>query len=50
MTQNTIVAISAFVGLFALMAIRVPIGIGMAIAVFYGPGILTGIISGAVAF
>ena len=24
--------------------------IGMAIAVFYGPGILTGIISGAVAF
>jgi C4-dicarboxylate transporter DctM subunit len=42
MTQNTIVAISAFVGLFALMAVRVPIGIGMAIAGVAGYWYLSG--------
>lgn len=42
MTQNTLVAISAFVGLFALMAVRVPIGIGMAIMGVAGYWYLSG--------
>jgi C4-dicarboxylate transporter DctM subunit len=42
MTQNTIVAISAFVGLFALMAVRIPIGIGMAVMGVAGYWYLSG--------
>ena len=43
-------AVGLGIGIVQQSIMAVVVGIGMAIAVFYGPGILTGIISGAVAF
>jgi len=41
-------AVGLGIGIVQQSVMAVVVGIGMAIAVFYGPGILTGIISGAV--
>ena len=45
-----LLAVGLGIGIVQQSIMAVVVGIGMAIAVFYGPGILTGIISGAVAF
>jgi len=47
---RTCVEVGSGIGIVQQSIMAVVVGIGMAIAVFYGPGILTGIISGAVAF
>jgi conjugal transfer pilus assembly protein TraA len=43
-------AVGLGIGIVQQSIMAVVVGIGMAIAVFYGPGILTGIISAAAAF
>ena len=49
MASTDLIAILGFVALFGMMAIRVPIGIAMAISGVIGFAILTGNLSAAIA-